>query len=90
MALPPFREYYSPIVDRPVIKWPNDARVAFWIAPNVEHYEYLPNWDGIRDPWPALPIRTYSSTPIETTATGWASGACWSPWTSTTSGVQSP
>ena len=63
MALPPFREYYSPIVDRPVIKWPNDARVAFWIAPNVEHYEYLPNWDGIRDPWPRTPhpdVQQYS------------------------------
>ena len=26
----------------PVLKWPGGARVAFWIAPNVEHYEYLP------------------------------------------------
>ena len=63
MVLPPFREYYSPIVDRPVIKWPNDTRVAFWIAPNVEHYEYLPNWDGIRDPWPRTPhpdVQQYS------------------------------
>ena len=34
MALPPDRFDYSPIIDRPVIKWPNNARVAFWVAPN--------------------------------------------------------
>ena len=46
MALAPDRYDYSPIIDRPAIKWPNGARVAFWIAPNVEHYEYLPEFDG--------------------------------------------
>ncbi len=46
---------YLPIVDRPVIKWPNGERVAFWVSPNVEHYEYLPEYDGIRDPWPRMP-----------------------------------
>jgi peptidoglycan/xylan/chitin deacetylase (PgdA/CDA1 family) len=33
---------YSPIVDRPPIRWPGGARVAFWIAPNVELYEFRP------------------------------------------------
>jgi peptidoglycan/xylan/chitin deacetylase (PgdA/CDA1 family) len=33
---------YSPIIDRPRIRWPNDARVAFWIAANVEFYEFEP------------------------------------------------
>jgi allantoinase len=33
---------YSPIVDRPPIRWPGGARVAFWIAPNVELYEFQP------------------------------------------------
>jgi peptidoglycan/xylan/chitin deacetylase (PgdA/CDA1 family) len=46
---------YLPIIDRPVIKWPNDARVAFWVAPNVEHYQYLPTFDGTRNPWPRSP-----------------------------------
>ncbi len=46
--------FYRP-VDRPVIKWPNDARVALRIAPNVEHYEYEPEFDGSRDPWPRMP-----------------------------------
>ena len=38
MALPPYRIDYLPIVDRPAIKWPGNARVALWISPNVEHY----------------------------------------------------
>ena len=55
MPLQPDRVDYSPIIDRPVIKWPNGARVALWISPNVEHYEYLPDYDGVRDPWPRTP-----------------------------------
>jgi allantoinase len=56
MALPPERVDYLPLIDRPVIKWPNGARVAFWVAPNVEHYEYLPPLDGARNPWPRTPL----------------------------------
>ena len=52
MPLPPDRVDYSPIIDRPIIKWPNDARVALWISPNVEHYEYMPDDDSARTPWP--------------------------------------
>ena len=55
MALPPDRLDYSPIIERPPIRWPNGARVAFWVAPNVEHYEYLPVFDGKRNPWPRTP-----------------------------------
>ena len=55
MPLPPHRVDYSPIIDRPIIKWPNDARVALWVAPNVEHYEYIPDFDGSRQPWPRTP-----------------------------------
>ena len=55
MPLPPDRVDYSPIIDRPVIKWPDNARVALWVAPNIEHYEYLPDYDGIRNPWPRTP-----------------------------------
>ena len=63
MALPPYRVDYSPIIDRPTIKWPHGARVALWIAPNIEHYEYLPDYDGLRDPWPRTPypdVQQYS------------------------------
>jgi len=55
-AVAPDRIDYLPIVDRPVIKWPNGARVAFWVAPNIEHYEYLPPLDGVRNPWPRTPL----------------------------------
>ncbi|MFQ6397043.1 polysaccharide deacetylase family protein [Nocardia sp. KC 131] len=30
---------YSPIVDRAPIHWPGDARVAFYVGLNVEHYQ---------------------------------------------------
>ena len=29
---------YSPIIRRPRLRWPNDARVAFWIVPNIEFF----------------------------------------------------
>src|SRR6476661_1192452 len=42
MTLAPGRFDYAPIIDRPIIKWPGNARVAFWVAPNMEFFEYLP------------------------------------------------
>ena len=30
---------YSPITERPPIVWPNEAKLAFYIGVNVEHYE---------------------------------------------------
>ena len=42
MTLAPGRFDYAPINDRPIIKWPENARVAFWVAPNMEFFEYLP------------------------------------------------
>lgn len=32
------RYTYSAIVDRPPLRWPNGARVAVWVIPNVEHF----------------------------------------------------
>src|SRR3569833_2016469 len=29
---------YSPIIDRPTLRWPNGARVAVWVNPNIEHF----------------------------------------------------
>ena len=55
MAFPPHRVDYLPMSDRPSISWPDGARVALWIAPNVEHYEYLPPRDPGRNPWPRSP-----------------------------------
>ncbi len=54
-SLAPHRVRYLPIVDRPRIRWPNDARVALWIAPNVEHYEFLPPRDAQRNTWTRSP-----------------------------------
>ncbi len=42
MALAPGRFDYAPITERPIIKWPDNARLAFWVAPNMEFFEYLP------------------------------------------------
>lgn len=43
---------YSPMLDRPKITWPNGARVAFWVAPNIEFYELDPPQNPGRRPWP--------------------------------------
>ncbi|MDF2114329.1 polysaccharide deacetylase family protein [Roseiarcaceae bacterium H3SJ34-1] len=56
------RVIYSPIIDRPKIRWPNNARVAFWISPNAMFYEYQPPANALRDPWPRVPhpdVRSY-------------------------------
>jgi len=53
--LPPYRVDYLPMIDRPVLEWPDGARVAVWVCPNVEHYEYLPPRDPRRNPWPRTP-----------------------------------
>src|SRR5690348_1633809 len=55
---------YSAIIDRPAIQWPNDAKVAFWVAPNIEVYDFIPPPGQARQPWPGrLPppnVRQYS------------------------------
>lgn len=39
-------------VQRPVIRWPDNARVAFWVAPNIEFYELHPPNNPVRPSWP--------------------------------------
>jgi peptidoglycan/xylan/chitin deacetylase (PgdA/CDA1 family) len=46
---------YSAITGRPRLAWPGGARVAVWVVPNVEHYEYLPLRTTPRNPWPRMP-----------------------------------
>lgn len=43
---------YWPYLDRPKLTWPNGARVAFWVAPNIEFYELDPPSNPSRTPWP--------------------------------------
>jgi len=61
--LEPNRFEYSPIVKRPTIRWPDNARVAVWVSPNIEHYEYLPPYNQYRNAWARTPhpdVRDYS------------------------------
>jgi allantoinase len=54
---------YSAIVDRPAITWPGGARVALWVVPNVEFYEYLPPPNPFKQAWgrvPAPDVRGYA------------------------------
>ena len=68
MALAPGRFAYAPIIERPIIKWPGNARIAFWVAPNMEFFEYLP------ESRPAQPdVRIMRAW---TTAIALVSGAC--------------
>lgn len=45
MARPPYRVVHSPMTEWPPLNWPDDARVACWVAPPVEHDACLPAWD---------------------------------------------
>lgn len=49
------RTPYRALPARPAIRWPNGARLAVWVAANVEHYEYQPAQRTDRDPWPRTP-----------------------------------
>ena len=42
---------YWPYAKRPKIVWPNGARVAFWVAPNIEFYEINPPVNPKRAAW---------------------------------------
>lgn len=46
--------YYDfwPYRDRPKISWPGGARLAFWVAPNIEFYELNPPNNAYRKAWP--------------------------------------
>lgn len=43
---------YWPYRDRPKIVWPGGKKLAFWIAPNIEFYEFAPPPNPMRQPWP--------------------------------------
>ncbi len=46
---------YLPWDLRPKLRWPNGAKLAFWVAPNIEYYEIDPPSNPLRTPW-AKPI----------------------------------
>jgi len=45
---------YWPYEGRPKIRWPNGAKVAFWVAPNIEFYEIDPPANPMRKSWPRV------------------------------------
>ena len=47
---------YTPINDRPKLKWPNGARLAVWIIPNIE---FFPLTQGI----PGSPYSSHAPVP---------------------------
>jgi len=49
---PGLYDYLPYDATRPKITWPNGARVAFWVAPNVEFYELEPAKNPTRGAWP--------------------------------------
>ncbi|MFK7958076.1 MAG: polysaccharide deacetylase family protein [Lysobacterales bacterium] len=48
---PGFYDYW-PYENRPKITWPGGAKMAFWVAPNIEFYELNPPSNPHRSPWP--------------------------------------
>lgn len=48
---PGFYDYW-PYHNRPKITWPKGARLAFWVAPNIEFYELNPPNNPYRQAWP--------------------------------------
>ena len=65
-----------PINDRPVLRWPNGARLAVWIIPNIEFFPLTsasPAASTIR----ARRCRRCAPGRSAITATGSASGASW-------------
>src|SRR6218665_2616030 len=45
---------YAPIRHSPNATMPGQAHLAFWIAPNIEHYEWMPPINPNRHPWPRV------------------------------------
>lgn len=45
---------YAPMRGRPRLEMPGGARMEFWIAPNIEHYEWMPPVNPNRHPNPRV------------------------------------
>jgi peptidoglycan/xylan/chitin deacetylase (PgdA/CDA1 family) len=58
------RYRYSPIIEREPLKWPNGARVALWVCPNIEsfHLDEVISRDNSRLPdVPGYSLRDYGA-----------------------------
>ena len=47
---------YLPLMRRPQVSWPDGARVALWVVPNVEFYELLPPENPLFSAWGRVPV----------------------------------
>ena len=52
---PEDRLLHAPLPFRPKLTLPGGARIAVWVCPNIEHYEFIPVAIRQRDPWPRTP-----------------------------------
>jgi hypothetical protein len=53
---------YCPLPGRPRLRWPDDARLAFSVIPNVEYYQYTPAAVRVgRSGFPAPDVPAYAS-----------------------------
>ncbi len=46
---------YLPVTTRAPVRWPGGKRLAFWIVPNLEFYEYTPPPARGRETWDRVP-----------------------------------
>ena len=55
--MPSIRDFvrYAPVISRPPIRWPEGRRLAVWIVPNIEFYEYTPPPAIGRETWDRVP-----------------------------------
>ena len=51
---------YSAIVDRPPLRWPNGARLALWIVPNIEYIHFDQLFRGSAPRMVAPDVRNYA------------------------------
>jgi len=56
--MPSIRDFvqYAPVTSRPPVRWPGGKRLAVWIVPNVEFYEYTPPPAIGRETWDRVPV----------------------------------
>lgn len=56
--MPSIRDFvrYAPVTSRPPIRWPGDKRLAVWVVPNIEFYEYTPPPAIGRETWDRVPV----------------------------------
>lgn len=53
---------YAPLPGPPRLRWPNAARLAFWVIPNVGYYQYTPPAVRVgRSGFPAPDVPAYAS-----------------------------